>query len=77
VVKTSEKIVLSEEDRKELVKLYEDAQTTPVIYFRPGVSLADTAWRWVRQKMDELGKKYGFDPRKMKGINKKTGEIAL
>lgn len=40
-----------------------------------GRSLADTPWSNVSQKMDELGKKYGFDPKKMKGINKKTGEF--
>jgi len=76
------KIKLSEEDRKELVELYEEAEKTPMI----AMSLADgiagrdwatQAWNEVKAKMDELGKKYGFDPSQMKGINKKTGEIGL
>ena len=73
---TSEKIILSDEDRKELVKLYENAQTTPAFsMIVGGRSLDDTPWSMVRRKMDELGKKYGFDPKKMKGFNRKTGEI--
>ena len=71
-------IKLSEEDRKELVKLYERAQTTPVIKMSmSSPSWATQAWDDVRRKMDVLGKKYGFDPKKMKGIKKKTGEIVL
>ena len=74
--KTSEKIVLSEEDRKELVKLYEAAEKTPAVsMIIGGRSLDDSAWSRVRGKMDELGKKYGFDPKKMKGFNRETGEI--
>lgn len=34
------------------------------------------AWNDVRRKMDELGKKYGFDPSKM-GINAETGEVVI
>jgi len=72
-------IKLSEEDRKQLVELYEEAQRTPMIGFSTsqmieGRDLASLAWDRVRSKMDELGKKYGFDPRKIKGI-KKTGEV--
>jgi hypothetical protein len=75
------KIVLSEEDRKELAKLYEDAQTTPVIGFSvkdmiEGRDWASLAWDRVRDKMDELGQKYGFDPKKVR-INKETGEVFL
>lgn len=78
-------IELSEEDRKELVKLYEEAEKTPYLVYqtemRGGIpharDTASDAWNRVRYKMEELGKKYGFDPRKMKGINKKTGEIHI
>jgi hypothetical protein len=31
----------------------------------------------VREKMEQLGKKYGFDPKQMKGISPKTGEVTL
>lgn len=73
-------IKLSEEDRLELVKLYEEAQTTPVLVYSTAPRVRDTAsdaWDCVRRKMVELGKKYDFDPRKMRGISKKTGEIHL
>ena len=40
-----------------------------------GRDWASMAWDDVRHKMDELGKKYGFDPKLMKGINFKTGEV--
>lgn len=79
----TEKIIkLSEEDRKELADLYHTAQTTPVIALTcqdmlEGRDWATLAWNDVRKKMDELGKKYGFDPRKMKGIDSKSGEVHL
>lgn len=79
------KIKLSEEDRAALVKLYERAERTPMLVYhtelKDGVPTArDTAtdaWADVRRKMEELGKKYGFEPKKMKGISKKTGEITI
>lgn len=73
----SRTIKLSEEDRKELVALYEEAQTTPMIWTGGDSDWASQAWGRVRRKMDELGVKYGFDPRKMQGINKKTGEVLI
>ena len=75
---TEKKIILSEKDRKELAELYHKAETTPMIWM--GGSSKDWSqqtWDEVRDKMDELGKKYGFDPRKMKGISNKTGEVSL
>ena len=71
-------VKLSEEDRKNLVDLYTTAETTPVLYLsgRPP-SAADLAWDAVRNFMDELGKKYSFNPAQMKGIDKETGEISL
>jgi len=73
------KIKLSEEDRKELVLLYQEAQRTPMIAMSlqsgiEGRDWASQAWNKVREKMDELGKKYGYDPRKMQ-INQETGEV--
>lgn len=73
----NKKIVLSEEDRKALAELYHRAETTPMIWM--GGNTKDwsrQAWDEVRAKMDELGKKYGFDPRQMKGISSKTGEVS-
>lgn len=58
-----EEIKLSEEDRKRLVKLYQTAQTTPMILLNSGGSdLASSAWEQVRTFMDRLGKKYGYNP---------------
>jgi len=54
---------LTKEEHERLVKLYKDAQTTPVIYTGGGGSWADSAWNEVRSYMDELGEKYGYDPR--------------
>ena len=72
------KIKLSENDRIELVDLYENAQTTPMIQMTTeGNDWATQAWNTVREKMDELGKKYKFNPETMKGIDKKTGEIII
>lgn len=75
-------IKLSEKDRQELVKLYTEAERTPMIAMSvqagiAGRDWATQAWNRVRAKMDELGQKYGFDPSEMRGINKKTGEVHL
>ena len=76
------KIILSEKDRKELTELYKRAQTTPVIGFSvqqmiEGRDWASQAWNEVRERMDELGTQYGFDPKKMRKINSKTGEVSV
>lgn len=74
----TKRIFLDEEDRQALVKLYDEAEHTPVIKFDVlGPSLADTMWNLVRKRLEELGEKYGFDPRQMKGVNKESGEVAL
>ncbi len=57
-------VTLSPEDHARLVELYRIAQTTPVLYFAPGRDTASSAWEEVRRFMDELGKRYGYDPRK-------------
>lgn len=74
-------ITLSKEDKVELIKLYREAQTTPMIGLSvkdmiQGKDWASQAWDRVRSKMDELGGKYGYDPRKH-AINFKTGEIEV
>lgn len=76
------KIILNEEDRKALTELYAEARTTPVVALSvadmiAGKDWASQAWDRVREKMDELGLKYGFDPKKMKGIDGETGEVLL
>jgi len=70
------KIILNTKDAGELLALYRRAQGTPVIKMSmSSPSWADSAWEDVRRRMDELGKKYGFDPRKIKGIQP-NGEVA-
>jgi len=71
---------LDEKDLEELVKLYRTAQTTPVMALSSkdmieGRDWASIAWNEVRHKMDEFGKKYGFNPETIKGIDFKTGEV--
>lgn len=68
-------IKLNEEDRQKLVKLYHKAQITPVIIIGFGIEdQATLAWNRVRKFMDELGKRYGFDP-SVYSINTETGKI--
>jgi hypothetical protein len=72
-------IKLSNEDREKLAKLYKTAETTPVIAFTcqdmaEGRDFASLAWNDVRNFMDELGKKYGFDPKKV-AISRATGVV--
>lgn len=74
----SSPLKIAEEERLKLVKLYEAAETTPVIYTgRGGQDLASSAWGQVRTYIEELGQKYGFDPDKIQGIRKDDGEVIL
>ena len=69
-------VKLDEVDRKKLVEMYATAQRTPVITLGYGMTdFATQAWNEVRAFMQELGKKYGFDPGYIKGIDANTGEI--
>ena len=69
---------LTDEDRIELVEMYERAQNTPVIQIAPGTKdLATSAWEEVRSFMLKLGTKYGFNADNIKGIDNKTGEVML
>jgi hypothetical protein len=72
-------VVLSKKETEELAELYHTAQTTPMIAFTTQAMLegrdwASLAWDRVRKKMEELGEKYGYNPRKVQ-INNKTGEV--
>lgn len=75
-------MILTKEELKELVNLTGGAENTPVIGFSmkqmiEGKDLASLGWDLVRAKWDELGKKYDFNPRDVKGINTKTGEVSI
>ena len=67
-------IVLSEEDRTGLVDLYHKAQKQPVILLFGKYDLNREAWDHVKDKLDELGEKYGYDP-KTSTVNQETGEV--
>lgn len=73
---------LEPEELKKLIKLTEDALTTPVIGFSmsdmvEGRDLATLAWDRAQSYWEELGNKYGFDPESVWGIHKETGEVLL
>jgi hypothetical protein len=75
-------IVLQKEELDELLELTRKAGTTPVILLPlpdpfSQKDLSAQAWDKVRAKWDELGRKYGFDPREVKGISTETGEVLL
>ena len=58
--------------------MYKAAQKTPVIKVTSDPNekdLSTMAWDAVRDKMDELGKKYGYDPRNS-AINSRREVIA-
>jgi len=72
--------VLEKEDLQELVNLTNEAKTTPVLAMSvrqglEGKDWASQAWERVRDKWDELGKKYGFTPTAVQGIDMETGEV--
>jgi hypothetical protein len=55
------KISIEESDK--LKELHQTASTTPVITLSMGSPDASSlAWNRVREYMDELGKKYGYNP---------------
>jgi thymidylate synthase len=58
-------IIVSEQDYDQVLELYKLAKTTPVIKMTTDPEVKDwseQAWDRVRDKMDELGQKYGYDP---------------
>ena len=73
-------IIISKDELQELLNLTEKAQNTPVMAMSvedglEGRDFATQAWDKVRAKWEELGKKYGFVPARVRGIDKNTGEI--
>ena len=75
-------VKITEEEIKELVELTRTAETTPVIALSlkdglEGRDWSTQAWNRVRDKWNELGKKYGFNPSDIRGIKSDTGEILI
>ena len=73
-------IMLNKKDLQELLKLTNEAQNTPVVCMSVAQGLrgedwASQVWERVREKWHELGKKYGFDPTTIKGVDTETGEV--
>jgi hypothetical protein len=68
-------IIINKTDIEELNKLYAKAETMPMLLIG-NVNIAERAWDKVREKMDELGKKYDFDPEKIQGIMP-NGEVVF
>lgn len=68
MTETETGIQLSPEEYKIMVELYQRAKTTPVIGFSTkqmleGKDLASLAWNDVRKYQEEMGRKYGYDPK--------------
>ncbi len=75
-------ITLTEDELVALTELYRDAQNTSLMALSiadglAGRDFSSTAWRRVKEEMDHLGKKYGFHPKNIRGINGITGEVLL
>lgn len=73
-------IFIPQDELKELMDLIAKAQQTPVIAMSvrdgmEGRDFATQAWDKVREKWRELGRKYGFNPEAVRGIDKDTGEV--
>lgn len=73
-------IILEPSDLEELLDLNDKATNTPVIALSvkdglEGRDFASTAWKRVREKWEELGRKYGFNPESVRGIDRQTGEV--
>jgi len=61
-------IQLTPEEYKKMVELYQRARNTPVIGFSTkqmieGKDLASLAWDDVRKYQEDMGQKYGYDPK--------------
>lgn len=66
---------VTEEEKTELLELYNRAQSTPVIQVAPGTKdLSTSAWERVQNFMNELGEKYGYDPQKNM-VHPETGDV--
>jgi len=72
------KIVISEEEYKMLIGLYNNAQNTPVISLtgKPEDSWSKHAWDDVREFQKKLGAKYGYNWEQF-AINEKREVVAF
>lgn len=75
-------LFIPKDELQGLIDLTHKAEQTPVI----AMSLADglsgrdfsaQAWENVRAKWQELGRKYGFNPTQVRGIDPNTGEVFI
>ena len=67
---------LEEEHRKELEKLYRDAEKVPIMNMKMGTKLwYHYPWKETRDFVIGLADTYGFNMKKIQGINLETGEI--
>ncbi len=67
-------IELTSKELEKITELNDKARNTPVILVG-GYGMSDSNWNDVKNFWDELGDKYSFDPRKVKNIDRETGEI--
>jgi len=70
---------ITEQELGKLLELYRSAENAPVIAMSvqeglEGKDWATQAWNKVRDYMDELGMKYGYEPGQC-AIHPQTGEI--
>ena len=71
-IQVTDPIVIEPDEMAELIRRTEIAKETPVICITGHVDMATLAWRDVKRYWKELGRKYGFDPEKIAGIDKRT-----
>jgi hypothetical protein len=65
-VGSEETKIIDKHDYKELLELYKTAQTVPMIKMTSDPmekDLSTQAWDKVREKMDDLGRKYNYNPK--------------
>ena len=75
-------IILEKDELDELMRLNDEARRTPVIAMSvqaglEGRDFSSQAWDRVRDNWEKLGRKYGFNPEAVKGIDRQTGEVKL
>ena len=70
-------IVLTVEERTKLADLNKIMNETPIVLLFGKHDLHESAKQAVIDYWDELGRKYEFDPKKVKNINTETGEVNL
>ena len=71
------KLIIEEEELTKLRELNKNMNETPVMLLFGKHDLHEDAKQRVVDYWDELGNKYDFDPKNVKGIDTKTGEIKI